>query len=230
MKKNVMMRVASIMLVLVLLTSSVISGTFAKYVTSDSASDSARVAKWGVKVEAEGVTFANAYATDDKTLSAEAQSRIGVNSVVSSDANVDVVAPGTRGDMAAIKITGKPEVAVDVSYVGVFDIEGWFDDNGNYYCPLIITINGTAFNGLDYANPEQFEWAVNNAIDTYHQYYAANTKLEDYAGENLDISWEWPFSTSAENDVKDTDLGDKAANENAATVQLTVTATVTQVD
>ena len=52
MKKNKMMRLASFLLVATLLTTSMISGTFAKYVTEGSASDSARVAKWGVEVEA----------------------------------------------------------------------------------------------------------------------------------------------------------------------------------
>ena len=144
MKKNVMMRLASFLLVAVLISTSAISGTYAKYVTSEQGSDSARVAKWGVKVDVEGSTFANAYATDDKTLNADAQSRIGVNSVVSSG-SVDVVAPGTKGDMAAIAISGKPEVAVDVSYVGVFDIEGWVDGDGNYYCPLIITVDENGY-------------------------------------------------------------------------------------
>ena len=53
MKKNRMMRVASALLVAVLLTTCAISGTFAKYVTTESGSDFARVAKWGVNVEAE---------------------------------------------------------------------------------------------------------------------------------------------------------------------------------
>ena len=47
MKKNRMMRLASVLLVCVLLTTSVISGTFAKYVTSVESTDEARVANWG---------------------------------------------------------------------------------------------------------------------------------------------------------------------------------------
>ena len=43
MKKNKMMRLASFLLIAVLLTTSVISGTFAKYVTTDAQWDSARV-------------------------------------------------------------------------------------------------------------------------------------------------------------------------------------------
>ena len=46
MKKNKMMRIASALLVAVILTTCAISGTFAKYVTSTPGSDSARVAKF----------------------------------------------------------------------------------------------------------------------------------------------------------------------------------------
>lgn len=238
MKKNVMMRVASIMLVLVLMSSSVISGTFAKYVTQGSSTDSARVAKWGVGVVVNGETFANAYVRDDNTLDAVAQSRVGTNSVVSGD-SVDVVAPGTKGDLAGVTLAGIPEVATKVTYVGQFDIENWVDQNGKFYCPLVITIKytdesgnpkTTALNGLWYDSAEQFEADVNNYINAYSKYYAAGTNLAEQGAENLDITWEWPFSTSADNDVRDTHLGDQAAVNNAATVQLTLTCTVTQVD
>ena len=51
MKKNKMMRLASCLLVLVMLSTSMISGTFAKYVTTGSAEDTARVAKFGVDIK-----------------------------------------------------------------------------------------------------------------------------------------------------------------------------------
>ena len=65
MKKNRMMRLASVLLVLTLLSTSVISGTFAKYVTSDQASDTARVAKFGVVVSASGSLFGTDYVQKD---------------------------------------------------------------------------------------------------------------------------------------------------------------------
>lgn len=47
MKKNKRMRTASGLMIAALLTTSMISGTFAKYTTADAAQDSARAAKWG---------------------------------------------------------------------------------------------------------------------------------------------------------------------------------------
>lgn len=50
MKKNKFMRIASVLLIVTLLSTSVISGTFAKYTTEAEGSDSATVAKWGVNL------------------------------------------------------------------------------------------------------------------------------------------------------------------------------------
>ena len=72
--------------------------------------------------------------------------------------------------------------------------------------------------------------SVNNAINAYSKDYAAGTNLATAGDDSLAITWEWPFSTSAENDVKDTFLGDQAAVGQAATVQLTITTTATQID
>ena len=54
MKKNKLMRAASILLVATLISTCAISGTFAKYVTTGSATNTARVAKWGVELSSTG--------------------------------------------------------------------------------------------------------------------------------------------------------------------------------
>ena len=222
-----MMRLASFLLVAVLISTSAISGTYAKYVTEGTGTDSARVAKWGVTIEANGSTFAKEYDTHDKTFT-EAKS------VISTD---KVVAPGTNGDMVSMALAGTPEVAVRVSYTGKFDIsDNWLDGEGNFYCPLVITIKngvsdaGVKFDGRAYENAAAFEASVNNAIGAYSKDYPAGTTLSGLGNDALDITWEWPFSTSAENDVKDTALGNQAVLGNAATVTVAVTTTVTQID
>lgn len=227
MKKNKIMRVAAVLLVAVILTTCAISGTFAKYVTSTPGSDSARVAKFGVNVVATGTTFANEYATDDLGV-------VGViaKSVVSTE---DVVAPGTGGSMAAFTLSGTPEVAVNVAFTGTLVLgDKWVDSNDDYYCPIEITvgdtggISSTTFKGTDYTSAADFENAVNAEIANYSKNYAANTTdLSTIGADAPAISWKWPF---AGDDVKDTYLGDQAAAGNAATISLSVTATVTQID
>ena len=102
MKKNKMMRIASVLLVAVLLSTCAISGTFAKYVTQVSGNDSARVAKWGIKSNLDDIsTFsASYYAT------AEVKSANGTDKVV---------APGTS-DSGTYVVTGAPEVAYTVTF------------------------------------------------------------------------------------------------------------------
>lgn len=119
MKKNTMMRLASILLVCVLLTTSVISGTYAKYITTGSSSDSARVAKWGVTVNAaaEGA-FGTKYETDDTNTTFKFTGAHSVEAATDDNNNQDdVVAPGTSGDIN-FSIAGTTEVAtnVDVSF------------------------------------------------------------------------------------------------------------------
>lgn len=220
MKKNVMMRVASALLVAVLMTTCAISGTFAKYTTSKTGSDSARVAKFGVVIEANGQTFA-------KSETGEVDGVVTANTVLSAGAVngiENVVAPGMSGEMVAMEIEGTPEVAVEVSYESDLALANWTVDS-NYYCPIVITVNGTAIEGSNYTSMTAFEEAVEAAIDAFTKEYPAGTDLSGAAAPV--VSWSWAFNVSDANDEKDTKLGDAAT---AATISLTVKTIVTQVD
>lgn len=220
MKKNKMMRIASVLLVAVILTTCAISGTFAKYVTSGNGSDSARVAKFGVTVTGTAETFAQTYAKDDGSFT------VAANTVVSTE---DVVAPGTSGSMAAFTISGTPEVAVRVAFSGTLELgDKWVDSSSAYYCPIEVKVGATTYKGTDYADADAFETVVNNAIAAFSKDYAAGTDLSTIGANAPAISWEWKFEGN--DDVKDTYLGDQAAAGNAATISLDVTATVTQID
>jgi hypothetical protein len=113
-----------------------VSGTFAKYVVQDSATDSARVAKFGVLVNADGNLFSDTYkvstASDDlgntpgiKGDSTKAATLTVVSSsITGSTTNHDglngsdkVVAPGTQNSTGlTFSVTGKPEVAVKLTF------------------------------------------------------------------------------------------------------------------
>ena len=111
MKKNKMMRIASVLLVMTLISTCAISGTFAKYVKKVRGEDSARVAKWGVVLTVSaGEAFATQYETHDDTYEGE-------YSVIAFNAEDKLVAPGTSskdkdvdGDLVAT-VMGTPEVA-----------------------------------------------------------------------------------------------------------------------
>ena len=222
-KKINFLRAGALTMVLALGTTCFMSGTLAKYVTSGTGSDSARVAKFGVTVTANGETFAKEYAKDDSSFT------LATNTVVSTE---QVVAPGTAGNMSSITITGQPEVAVEVKYVvDTFELgDNWADKNGNYYCPLQITIGTETLDGATYTSADEFETAVKAKIQGFTAQYEANTDLSGADVAVPSVSWAWPFSTSDDNDIKDTYLGDQAAENKAATVELGMTVSVTQIN
>ena len=237
-KKNVLMRSAGLLLVLVLVTSCFVGSTFAKYTVGGKGTDTARVAKFGVTITAEGTMFAEEYATDDGDVK-----EIITKSVVSTE---KVVAPGTKGNMSSIVLAGKPEVAVRVEYkVNTFKLTGWQtgdDAAATEYCPLVFTVGDKTYKigdtGID--TVDKLEAAVKNAIEGCSQNYEANTDLST-ANTNVkvpSVSWAWAFqgadngasTTAYQTDAKDTKLGDRAAEGNAATVTLEIATTVTQID
>ena len=227
MKKNRMMRVASALLVAVLLTTCAISGTFAKYITEKESTDTARVAKFGVDL---AVTVDGAFATEydaDTTANDEHGVAIAKTVVASSTDQDNLVAPGTKGDlMASATIAGTPEVAVNVKQEATLVLTGW-EVNGTYYCPLVITVDGAKFYGMDYTSAAEFIAAVEAALDSDVN-YEPNTGLT----ESHSVTWEWAFegTDGKQTDVKDTALGDYAAKTDDIEISFTYKVTVTQID
>ena len=219
MKKNIMMRLSAILLVAVLLTTCVISGTWAKYVKSDNAADEAKVAHWGITVEVTGEdAFAKEYEKDTDSFTAAA------NTVVSTE---KVLAPGTTGTLGTVEIAGTPEVAYEVKVETNLALANWTVE-GTYYCPLEIKVGDAKISGKDYTSMADFEAAVEKAIkvDLTGQEdgtveYASGTN----AAKTLEITWTWAFEGNS--DANDTILGSAATK---ATVAFSLTVTVTQID
>ena len=111
MKKNKSMRAAGGLMIATMLTTSIVSGTYAKYVTSGTAKDTARVAKFGVEVTAEGSLFDKNYL---ETANTPTDAGTGIS--VKSENSDNLVAPGTKSDNNGLSfsITGTPEVDVNV--------------------------------------------------------------------------------------------------------------------
>ena len=251
MKKNVMMRVASLLMVCVLATTCGISGTFAKYVTSGSSNDSARVAKFGVEVEANfSGLFAQGYKVDDSTAANESEATVWTN-VKTDGVNFDnLVAPGTAGELADFTVTGTPEVDVRVTYDATLTLTGWFldaNENGvkdageEEYCPIVFTVNSTEYSMDGYTSVATFAAAVEAAIEDADEEYQTNTDLSGATvADDLAVSWKWHYEGKGDHavasgpycqtDAKDTVMGDAAAAGFAATIELDITCTVTQID
>lgn len=125
MKKNKAMRAAGALFVATMLSTSIVSGTYAKYVTSDSASDAARVAQFGVEISATGSLFDKTYFSVENSNSnqpggntTEANTTDGIKVLTVESSNLDkIVAPGTKNTSGlTFTITGKPEVDVKITF------------------------------------------------------------------------------------------------------------------
>ena len=182
-----MMRVASVLLVAVLLSTSVISGTFAKYTTQAGGTDDARVAKWGFKPTT--ISFEDLFKT-----TAEANKAVSGNTE-------DIIAPGTQGS-ASFGFTFGGEngiTAPEVAYTFTVSTEGslcdsfiaankniqWKLDNGDWgtYDALISAIKALAgdTSGSKQYTPNQLPAAFNTT--------GANTHT---------IYWQWLFEDTAQ--------------------------------
>lgn len=146
MKKNWILRVALIILVLTLATACLLNGTFAKYVTSATGSDSARVAKWGITGDATTFNlFSKAYIDD--LGQADTSSTSDEIETINTE---DVFAPGSKGssDVTFLYSNGiVPEVAFNLKSEVTIAVAGWND-----YCPIVFTFNSKnfAWNNTDY--------------------------------------------------------------------------------
>ena len=231
MKKNKMMRIASVLLVAVLLTTCAISGTFAKYTTGADADDTARVAKWGVTATVTGGAFAKTYDADDQDTELDV--------TVSSSIEDKLVAPGTEGTFAGVALTGTPEVAVEIKKTATITVKGWMIDDDKdtqtaevFYCPLVFVINGSTIDGATYTSAAALQTALKTAIEAANGEYAPNTNLANITGMNGNYTWSWDFDNNGAgtNDAKDTILGDMVANGGTATITIDVEVKVTQID
>ena len=200
MRKNKMMRLASALLVAVLLTTCAISGTFAKYVTEAYGTDQARVAMWGFKTT---------------TLTVDLFKDLYDGGAVDSNNTDMVIAPGTTNTYT-IELIPSTQTAPEVKYSFNADVN-----------IVAANTNDTLFAQLEWKLGDG-AWgdfaALQTAINSmYDDTYEANTLPAD-ANKTLVVSWRWAFEDGS--DVIDTELG----NNGELKVQVEFTFVATQLD
>ena len=234
MKKNKTMRLASVLLILTLLTTSVISGTFAKYTTTASGSDSARVAYWGFKNTSGSIELNDLF-------------KQAYNDTVNS--TTKVIAPGTENSATFQFLYEKlsdavtaPEVEYDFT-VSVAEstisndiysntnIKWKLDVNGEWgtwddLMNSILSLSGTPTNTYDQAN------VATHTVTKRYQEKAIPEAFKDGANTHT-IYWKWAFDEADDiNGFDATDLNsfDTAMGNTPTTVLIKITITATQVD
>lgn len=241
MKKNRFLKTAGALLILCLLTTCVIGTTFAKYVTSGSTTDQARVARWGVEL---GLAGNNELFDNEYT---------GTGGKVTVHAASDrLVAPGTTQNTAAVfSISGTPEVAVRITIDFTVNADvclkaGTYPDPttatnptdefilGSDYYPVVFTLkqiedaNGATNVPIATGNLATIKAALDDFnADENRSYCPPNTNLKA----TFELTWAWAFIG---NDAADTYLANQTAGSSDATyntqVDFGITITVVQVD
>ena len=225
--KNKFMRIAAVMLMLCLVTTCAISGTFAKYTTEAAGKDTARVAYWGWNKDDAKVEISEIFSTT-------------YNSSVSSVNEDKVIAPGT-GNVETFKFIYTPNTAEsatspEVAYNFKVDLTGTeaaADIIANGNIKWAVVAGDVALDAIDAG--EWGEWddmvAELNALDgadgTDGKDYAANSALPPIANSIYTIAWMWDFSTDTAGDEADTAMGNKAILD---TVTISIKITATQLD
>ncbi|MBQ9954114.1 MAG: hypothetical protein IJO87_01610 [Eggerthellaceae bacterium] len=220
MKKNKVMRFASVVLVMTLLSTCMVGGTFAKYTTQSEVEDDARVAYWG---------WGKAAAIEFDMFDSEYKNDGDVVTVKSEDGD-NVVAPGTKKSATfAFAYTNNTNDAieapeVDYTFSVDFEVVGetteW-DKNANFVWTL---------DGNDYQTVALLKAAVLNLAgesDGSKDYKAGALPTGFGVGTDHDIGWKWIYSEDAAGDVADTALGNMDPLDN---VSFTITITATQID
>ena len=254
MRKNKMMRTAAVLGVATMLTASVLSGMFAKYTTTATGEDSARVAKWGLN-DTNSITLTNLFTSSYKNNSK-------VETVKSGETDKDVIAPGTSGS-ATFKFvyTGtngednnsSTIKAPEVGYTFVVDTTGSTCDTLIKQNPNIVwSLDGTECKPEE-SETNKYSWDVllekiqaldgnvaeNSENNTPANYYAPGKLPEEFYGTTPDankthtVSWKWNFESKSGENVETSQDSTDTAMGNAETlddVTLKITITATQID
>lgn len=233
MKKNFTMRTAAIVLALILATACLVSGTFAKYVTVVTGTDTARVAFFKFGADNLG---------EDATANFNLWNTVNDDDVLGEDGNIGVddakiIAPGTSGSMD-LGLWGMAEVDTWVDYElaladGSKDIPLVFaytaeDDTVTYYSEYF-TVGDQVWLNIgesadDDVNADDANIAANAAPITIagkldalavlmDRELIAGTKLEASDAEFDTITWFWAYENWGVNapntDALDVTVGDE---------------------
>ena len=211
--KSKLMRAATLLMVLTLMTSCFVGSTFAKYTSTASGSDTARVAKWSIKVEDTEIAVTGDAPTVAFDLFGTIKDTAGADE---ADVDLDgilgeaqVIAPGTSGSFQ-------------------LDIENLSEVNAKY----TITLTETNASNI----PLQYSVDGTTWKDSIAE--LTMTALTDVAiametgTSSQTVFWRWVFEGTTEGahagqtDATDTTLGVGGT----ASVTITATITATQVD
>jgi hypothetical protein len=209
-------RITILLLVLCLISTAMLSGTFAKYTSEYAGADTALIAKWDVKFNGNEPTtstaeldlFSHAYKTN-------------INEKEGKDY---IIAPGVSGEFT-LKVENKGDVAAEIT----FDI-GVDETSTAPSAPIEYKLDG----GDEWGNLADLMDKLNGTSEGLEDPVPLLTVAAENGTAEQIVEWRWPFDGSdvyETNDEDDTELGKASANgASRSTYILNVTATATQIE
>lgn len=210
MKKNKIMRLASGLLVVAMMTTCAISGTFAKYISTTSGNDTATVAKWSFEVNDTEIAVTGTAQTVDFKLF-ETINDTG-NTADEADVKDEKIAPGTSGSFA-LKLENTSEVNAKYTIT--------LDESNSSDIPLQYSLDGATWK--DSIAELTTTGLTEQAID-----------METGSATHT-VYWRWVYegatddAHNSQTDITDVALG-VAAQTTAPTVTISASVSAWQVD
>lgn len=189
-----------LVLMLVVLGTSLVSGTYAKYTTEVTGTSEAAIAGWAWEINDETLN------KDTTTYALDLFKTINDSDATTVETNVkeSLIAPGTSGKF---EISIKNNSEVNATYAYELSVENdlgakiqWSDDNSTW---------------------------TNNIADLN---VSATTLTMGSEAVKKTIYWKWVFDESADQDIEDTKVGFSAASTNDSDITVNATLNFVQVD
>ena len=202
MKNNKTVKFMALVLFVTILAIILVSGTYAKYTTSATGSDTATVAKWSIKLGNEDIAKST-----EKTFTIDLFSTI-TNTDGSEEKNVkktdgSLIAPGTMGSFTLLSLKNESEVNAKYSVTYTLSNESGV--------PLEFTTN----------KDDESSWKSDfTAVNVSNEALAT-----DATATTATVYWRWAFTKDTARDTSDTTLG-----TTPPTVTLTAKIDVEQAD
>lgn len=242
-KRSIMIRVMAVLSVVMMFTICFVGGTFAKYTSSGSNSDSATVAKWSFKVGETDIATSNSFKFD---LFDTVKDTGGANETDINPADRSIIAPGTQGSFALV-LTNASQVtaqyAIDYTVTNTNNIPVEFSVDGTHWSSELTDVTASdetklAANSGTTTITVQWRWVFENytkVADTSGfphqstQYYTKNGETytaTDFPLPSFEEETEY-YTFDSTRDTSDTALGTAGT---LPTLTVAARITVTQVD
>ena len=215
MKNNKSMKLTALLLALVLVTSCFVGGTFARYVTSTSSEDSARVAVWGINADEVTMDLFDAEYELDGTV------------VARSNDGDNIIAPGT-GKMSKFSIVNLDDnLAPEVMYEIAINLDDSEIDQAILNNPSIQwKLDNNTWGTWESTKADIL--ALSGDASGVKTYAPLEIATEFANGVEHTIAWQWMLDG---NNVQDTAMGNEAVDRDiTAKISVKVTAKQVNVD